>query len=141
MGQALRLAKKAYESQEVPIGAVLIRDDQILARGHNQTIGLSDPTAHAEILAMRYASTEARNYRLPGSTLYVTVEPCMMCVGAMVHARVQRLVFGALESKAGAVISHSLIDKNFLNHQINFCSGVLERECGKLMTDFFSSKR
>jgi tRNA(adenine34) deaminase len=142
MQYALELAEMAMVRGEVPVGAVLVRDNTELGRGYNQPIMTNDPTAHAEIVALRDAARAAENYRLPGSTLYVTIEPCTMCVGAMIHARVQRLVFGAKEPRAGAVCSgHRLLDSDTYNHRIEFVAGVLEEECSKLIRDFFRSRR
>jgi len=141
MGYALEFAMEAYSREEVPIGAVLIRDEQIIGQGYNQSIYAGDPTAHAEILAIRSASKKIGNHRLPNTTLYVTVEPCMMCLGTMVHARIKRLVFGSQEPKAGAVKSHSLIESDFLNHQMDWSCGILEQECSRLMQDFFLDRR
>ena len=141
MRHALGLAERAYDIGEVPVGAVLVKDDEVIGEGYNQPIGLKDPTAHAEILAIRNASKKVENYRLPGTTLYVTLEPCAMCVGAIIHSRIERLVFGASESKAGAVKTHGVIDMGFLNHHVAWNCGVLQEECGRLMRDFFLSRR
>jgi tRNA(adenine34) deaminase len=142
MREALRLAEVAAAAGEVPVGAVVVADDEIVGRGHNQPIGTSDPTAHAEVVALRDAARRRGNYRLPGATLYVTVEPCLMCVGAMVHARIDTLVFGVTEPKAGAVEStaraHELPG---LNHRLIVVSGVLARECRDVMQRFFAARR
>ena len=138
---ALECAREAYLVEEIPIGAVLVRNERIVGKGFNQSIRAQDPTAHAEIMAIRSAAKKTRNYRLPETTLYVTVEPCMMCLGAIIHARIARLVFGAPEPKAGAIQSHPLANHDFLNHQIDWSYGILESECSGLMRDFFLSKR
>ena len=139
---ALELAREARELDEVPVGAVLIRDGGIIGLGRNRPVMASDPTAHAEIEALRQAARGAGNYRLPGATLYVTIEPCAMCVGAMIHARVERLVFGAREPRAGAVLSReSLAQKTWLNHRLEVTEGVLAEDCGALLTAFFANKR
>ena len=141
MRHALKLAKRAYDLDEVPVGAVLVKNNQAIGEGYNQPIASKDPTAHAEVLAIRSASSQVGNYRLPGTTLYVTLEPCAMCVGAIVHSRIQRLVFGASEPKAGAVKTNGLIDMEYLNHRVVWDSGVLQEECGLLVQEFFLSKR
>lgn len=141
MRQALVQAEAAGAAGEVPIGAVLVRDGQILAADGNQPIGRSDPTAHAEILALRTAAAADGNYRLPGTTLYVTVEPCLMCVGALVGARVATLVYGASEPKFGAVRSLLQLDSLKLNHRMEVVSGVLEEESRRLLEEFFRSRR
>ena len=141
MRHALELASCAYDLGEVPVGAVLVKNDEVIGEGYNQPIALKDPTAHAEILAIRNASEKVKNYRLPGTTLYVTLEPCAMCVGAIIHSRIERLVFGASEPKAGAVKTHGLIDLEFLNHHVAWNCGVLQEESGRLMREFFLSRR
>ena len=142
MRHALTLAKKAAELDEVPVGAVLVKDDQLLAEGWNQPISHNDPTAHAEIMAIRKASRIIENYRLPGSTLYVTIEPCSMCAGAIVHARISRVVFGAFEPRAGAAGSViNLLQNEQFNHQVEITSGLLTEECGQILKDFFAQKR
>lgn len=139
---AIEQAELAAESDEVPVGAILVEDGKLLAAASNCPIGDKDPTAHAEILALRRASQIKQNYRLPGTTLYVTIEPCTMCVGAMIHARIQRLVIGAKEPRAGAVLSqHRLLDSSIYNHQIEYDSGVKEEACSSLLQDFFRAKR
>ena len=142
MRQALAEARKAEAAGEVPIGAIVVVDGLVIGTGFNQPISASDPTAHAEIVAMRAAATRLGNYRLTGSTLYVTVEPCLMCVGAMVHARVGTVVYGAAEPKAGAITSmtraHELPG---LNHRLQVQSGVLDEECREMMQAFFRSRR
>ncbi len=142
MRKALEQGAKAADCDEVPIGAVVVRDGVIIGSGFNQTIGLNDPTAHAEILALRQASKTLENYRLPGSTLYVTIEPCTMCAGALVHARVSQLVFGAREPKAGAVRSHQeLLGSPQFNHKVEVLESVLADECSEQIQAFFRAKR
>lgn len=142
MSHALHLAKLASQKQEVPVGAVLVRNDAIIGEGYNRPISLKDPTAHAEVIALRDGGIKTGNYRLPNTCLYVTLEPCMMCVGALVHARIKRLVFGADDKKAGAVITQSqLLDANFLNHRILYRSGVLKEDCSLVIKQFFEMKR
>jgi len=143
MRHAIELARRAEAEGEVPIGAVLVRDGEILGEGWNAPIGLHDPTAHAEIRALRAAGLAAGNYRLPGATLYATLEPCPMCAGAMIHARVQRLVFGAFDPKGGAAGSvFDLLppDARF-NHRLECRAGVLADECGGLLQEFFRQRR
>jgi tRNA(adenine34) deaminase len=142
MQHALMLARKAEVAGEVPVGAVLVRDDTCLAEGWNQPIGSHDPTAHAEVMALRAAGAALCNYRFTGSTLYVTLEPCLMCVGAMVHARVGRLVFGAFDPKSGAVTSCARgFETAGLNHRVATTGGVLADDCGELLKQFFRSRR
>jgi tRNA(adenine34) deaminase len=142
MRAALAEARKAFDAGEVPVGAVVVLDGQVVGRGFNQPISAADPTAHAEVLALRDAARAVANYRLIDSTLYVTIEPCLMCVGAMVHARVATLVFGALEPKAGAVVSSCRAHENpALNHRIDVVSGVLEDECRAMIQEFFKGRR
>lgn len=142
MRLALTMAEKAYGLGEVPIGAVLVREGEVIGAGYNCPIAQCDPTAHAEIQALRDAGQNVSNYRLPESTLYVTIEPCTMCAGALVHARVSRLVFGAKEQKAGAVVSQSaLVNHDAMNHKLEVQGGVLESECAALMSSFFSERR
>ncbi len=135
-------ARLAFDAGEVPVGAVVVVDGTIVGRGFNRPISAVDPTAHAEIVALRDAAGSLGNYRLVGSTLYVTIEPCLMCVGAMVHARVETLVFGAAEPKAGAVVSscraHELPS---LNHRIEVVVGVLEEDCRTIIQEFFLTRR
>jgi len=139
---ALLLARQAAQHGEVPVGAVVVRDNQVVGRGFNQPIGRHDPTAHAEIMALRDAAQTLGNYRLPGCTLVVTVEPCTMCAGALVHARIERLIFGAKEPKAGAVCSSArVLDNLGLNHKVTVIEGVLEKECKALMVGFFQGRR
>ena len=142
MREALLLARAAAEAGEVPVGAVVVVGGQVIGRGGNQPIGASDPTAHAEIVALRDAARRVGNYRLPGATLYVTVEPCLMCVGAMIHARIDTLVFGAPEPKAGAVESTQRAHEHpALNHRMTVVSGVLASDARELMQEFFRERR
>ena len=142
MGAALELAREARERGEVPVGAVLVMDGEILGRGFNQPVSRNDPTAHAEIVALREAGREAGNYRLPGSTMYVTIEPCQMCVGAMVHARVARVVYGTPEPKAGAIESAMRAHEHpSLNHRLEVTGRVLEQECRDVIQAFFAARR
>ncbi len=142
MRQALALAARAEALGEVPVGALVVVDGQVVGEGFNQPIARHDPTAHAEIMALRQAGRRVGNYRLLGATLYVTLEPCAMCAGAMVHGRVQRLVFGATEPRTGAVGSvFDLVRCPAFNHQLAVTSGVLAAECGELLTRFFRQRR
>jgi tRNA(adenine34) deaminase len=142
MRHAIRLAQRAERQGEVPVGALLVRDEQCIAEGWNRAIQDHDPTAHAEVVALRHAGSVLRNYRLIDTTLYVTLEPCVMCMGAIVHARVQRLVFGAYDPKRGAVChALQLSDAPFLNHRVDWLGGVSEADCGALLTEFFRNKR
>ncbi len=143
MQQALQQAKKAAAKGEVPVGAVLIdADNRLLAAGHNQPIGACDPTAHAEITVLREAARQVNNYRLVDSTLYVTLEPCVMCVGALIHARVRRVVYGAPEPKTGGIVSVCrLLDDYRFNHRPEIMGGVLEAECEGMISDFFAGRR
>jgi tRNA(adenine34) deaminase len=141
MRRALDEARRAQEHAEVPIGAVLVVEGDIVATGFNQPIAARDPTAHAEVVALRAGAQALSNYRLPGSTLYVTLEPCLMCVGAIVHARVATLVYGAADLKGGAVHSILRVDELLLNHSFAVVDGVLADECGALLVDFFRSRR
>ena len=142
MRAALDEARRALEAGEVPIGAVVAVEGRIVGAGFNRPIGLVDPTAHAEIVALRDAARAVGNYRLTGATLAVTVEPCLMCVGAMVHARIERLVYGAAEPRAGAVVSSVRgFDVAGLNHSVEVVGGVLEDECRALIQQFFRDRR
>ena len=142
MRHALRLAHRAEALGEVPIGAVLVKGNQCLAEGWNSPIANHDATAHAEINALREAGKRITNYRLVETTLYVTLEPCVMCMGAIVHARVRRLVFGAYDPKQGAVCNAlSLTDAAFLNHAVSWQGGVLEADCSEVLKAFFRKKR
>uniref|UniRef100_UPI0028B0991D tRNA adenosine(34) deaminase TadA n=1 Tax=Pseudomonas sp. TaxID=306 RepID=UPI0028B0991D len=136
------LAAECAALGEVPVGAVLVQNGQVLGQGFNRPIIDSDPSAHAEMVAIRAAANAVGNYRLPGSTLYVTLEPCSMCAGLIVHARVSRVVFGALEPKAGIVQSQGqFFGQGFLNHRVMVEGGVLAEECGQVLSDFFKARR
>ena len=141
MRAALLEAQKAAVNDEVPVGAVVVQDTKILSRAHNETISLNDPTAHAEILAIREACRIRENYRIPDCDLYVTLEPCVMCLGAVLHARIRRLIFGALDPKSGAVESIVTLPFDRMNHSIEIEGGILAEECGKILKDFFANKR
>ena len=142
MGLALEEAARAAQAGDVPVGSVVVLDGRLLGSGHNAPIKDCDPTAHAEMVALRAAAREAGNYRLIGATLYATIEPCAMCCGAAIHARIARLVYGADDAKAGAVRSgHRLLDDARLNHQIAVTAGVRATECGARLSDFFRAKR
>ena len=142
MREALRMAGEAARAGEVPVGAVVVDKGNIIGRGWNQPIGSRDPTAHAEVVALRDAAKAAGSYRLPGATLYVTLEPCLMCVGALVHARVATLVFGATEPKAGAIESTQRAHEHAaLNHRLTVVSGVLAADCGAILRQFFLERR
>jgi len=142
MRRALALAESAQQLDEVPVGAVVVKDGVLVGEGYNQPITSNDPSAHAEIVALRQAAQNLANYRLTGCTLYVTIEPCTMCTGALVHARIKRLVYGAPEPKAGVISSQlRLLETDFLNHRIEVVSGVLGETCSKLISDFFARKR
>jgi tRNA(adenine34) deaminase len=141
MNAALLQAAKANDLGEVPVGAVIVQAGEQIGCGFNQAIHQHDATAHAEVVAIRDAAQRVENYRLPQTTLYVTLEPCMMCVGAMVHARIGRLVFGAFEPKSGAVVSHSLLGSGWLNHKIEVTPGILAERCGGMLSDFFAARR
>jgi tRNA(adenine34) deaminase len=142
MQLAIEQAYRAEKMDEVPIGAVIVHSKQVLAKAHNQTITLADPTAHAEILAIRKASRQMNNYRLPGTTLYVTLEPCIMCMGAIIHARIDRIVFGAKDLKWGACGSlYQLDSDDRLNHSIKVTEGIHECECRTIIQRFFQRKR
>ena len=142
MQEALRLARESAAAGEVPVGAVLVMDGRIAGRGRNSPISRRDPTAHAEILALRQAAEQAGNYRLEGATLYCTLEPCVMCAGALVAARVARLVFGARDLRFGGVRSKfQVADSDVLNHRVTVIEGVLGPECVDLLREFFEAKR
>ena len=142
MAAALEQARLALAAGEVPVGAVLVIDGDVVARGYNQPIGTVDPTAHAEIVTLREAARVVGNYRLTDSTLYVTVEPCLMCVGALVHARVADVVFGAAEPRAGALVSATrALDTPGLNHRFGVTGGILDEECRELIQAFFRERR
>ncbi|WP_312934370.1 tRNA adenosine(34) deaminase TadA [Pseudomonas sp.] len=142
MRLALSLAAQGAKLGEVPVGAVLVQHGEVIGQGFNRPILDSDPSAHAEMVAIRAAAQSARNYRLPGSTLYVTLEPCSMCAGLIVHARITRVVFGATEPKAGVVQSQGqFFDQMFLNHRVLVDGGVLGEECGQVLSAFFKARR
>ena len=143
MNRAIAQAEKAFQADEVPVGAVLVdATGKIIAEAYNQTIRLCDASAHAEILALRQAGRALKNYRLPHTVLYVTIEPCVMCMGALIHARVKRIVFGAADPKWGAAGSlYHFTEDNRLNHQPEIVAGVCESACKQLMKDFFKLKR
>ncbi|WP_147172080.1 tRNA adenosine(34) deaminase TadA [Pseudomonas sp. SJZ079] len=142
MREALALAAEGAVLGEVPVGAVLVSDGEIVGRGFNCPISSHDPSAHAEMVAIRAAAQGLANYRLPGSTLYVTLEPCSMCAGLIVHARIQRVVYGATEPKAGVVLSRGeFFSQSFLNHRVLIEGGVLAEECGAVLSEFFKARR
>jgi tRNA(adenine34) deaminase len=142
MAQALAQASLAAAAGEVPVGAVLVRDGQVIASAYNQPITLCDPSAHAEMLALRAAGVTEKNYRLPGTTLYVTLEPCAMCAGAMLHARVDRVVYGAPDPKTGAAGGAlDLFSVKQINHQTQVIGGLMSEECGRILKDFFKERR
>jgi tRNA(adenine34) deaminase len=142
MGVALREAKKAADRGEVPIGALVVRDGSVLGRGHNLRESRHDPSAHAELLAIRQASRRTGNWRLKGASLYVTLEPCIMCMGAILLARLERVIFGCFDPKGGAAGSlYDLSDDCRLNHRLTLVSGIREEECSSLLSDFFSELR
>jgi tRNA(adenine34) deaminase len=142
MRRALELAQRAAEAGEVPVGAVLVQGDGVVGEGWNRPISLCDPTAHAEIIALRAAAARIGNYRLVDSTLYVTLEPCPMCAGAMVHARVARVVYGAADPRAGAAGTvFDLLRSTVLNHRAEVTGGILAEECGTLLREFFRARR
>lgn len=139
---ALKLAERAQEEGEVPVGAVQVLNDEIIGEGWNRPIAAHDPTAHAEIIALRAGAEKLGNYRLNDTTLYVTLEPCIMCAGAMVHARIKRLVFGASDPKAGAIVSvFNILDSGRLNHRVEYVGGILADECGGMLSRFFEARR
>jgi tRNA(adenine34) deaminase len=142
MQQAIEQAMLAASAGEVPVGAVLVRDDQVIAKGFNQPISNSDPSAHAEMLVLRGAAQAEANYRLPGTTLYVTLEPCTMCAGAMLHARVDRVVFGASDPKTGAAGSVlNVFSEKQINHQTQVEGGIMGEECSQILRQFFKERR
>jgi tRNA(adenine34) deaminase len=139
---AIEEANLAMDKNEVPVGAVLVKNDTLIAQAHNKPITKNDPTAHAEIQLLRKAGEQQKNYRLPESTLYVTLEPCTMCFGAMIHARIDRIVYGASDFKTGVCGSRmNLNEANFFNHKISITSGILEKESSELLKLFFKSRR
>ncbi|GAA0857079.1 tRNA adenosine(34) deaminase TadA [Aliiglaciecola litoralis] len=142
MSHALTLAKKAQDIGEIPVGAVLIKDNDIIGEGWNQSISLHDPSAHAEMIAIRSAGSSVQNYRLIDCTLYVTLEPCPMCAGLLIHSRIKRLVFGAFDYKTGSAGSiMNLLNDDRLNHQVDIVSGVMEQQCSEQLSAFFKQRR
>ena len=142
MALAIKQAVKADTEGEVPVGAVIIKDGQLIAQAHNQPISTNDATAHAEIQLLRTAGKLQKNYRLTDTTIYVTLEPCAMCLGAMMHARIKRMVYGASDPKTGVCGSHvDLTSERFFNHEMEISGGVLEKECKELLQSFFKSRR
>jgi len=142
MREALKEAAAAFEKDEVPVGAVIVHEDRVIARAHNQRELLNDPTAHAEMIAITQAAAALETWRLTGATIYVTLEPCAMCAGAMVLARLDRLVFGTNDPKAGACGTlYNIVQDLRLNHRLEVVSGVLAEDCGRLLSDFFGRKR
>lgn len=142
MQATLAMAEKGAAAGEVPVGAIVVVDDQVVGTAHNLTITAKDPSGHAEIVALRAAANTVENHRLPGATLYVTLEPCVMCMGAIAQARISRLVFGAYDPKAGAAGSViDLSESKALNHRVEINGGLLEQECGDLLKKFFESRR
>jgi tRNA(adenine34) deaminase len=142
MRRALELARHAEEAGEVPVGALVVLNDEIIGEGWNQPIVTQDPTAHAEIVALRAAAVRTKNYRIPEAVLYVTLEPCAMCAGAMVHARIARVVYGAADPKSGAAGSvFNLLESPSLNHRAQVTRGVLAEECGEMLRTFFEKRR
>lgn len=142
MSLALEQGQLAYDAGEVPVGAIVVLENEVIGRGYNQPITSLDPSAHAEVVALREAAKNIGNYRLAGATLYVTVEPCTMCSGCLVHARIKRLVYAATEPKAGVVESAmEILSSPFLNHKVETCSGIMAQEASSLMSDFFKMRR
>jgi len=142
MREALREARRGAREGEVPVGAVVVREGRVIARAHNRPVHLNDPSAHAEVLALRRAARKLGNYRLPGCTLYVTIEPCVMCVGAIVQARPRGLVFGAADPKAGACGSAlAVLNDAKLNHRVEVQGGILAADCARILRDFFRERR
>jgi tRNA(adenine34) deaminase len=142
MELALQEALQASQAGEVPVGAVLVQDGEVVARDHNRPISLNDPTAHAEILVLRAGASRMGNYRLSGCELYVTIEPCLMCVGAIVQSRISRLIYGARDEKGGAVKSlYHILEDPRLNHRVQVIEGVLGEQCQEIMRAFFSARR
>ncbi|WP_282130950.1 tRNA adenosine(34) deaminase TadA [Pseudoalteromonas aliena] len=142
MEQALLYAKQAEQLNEIPVGAIVVKDNQLVSAGYNRSITDNDPSAHAEMIAIREAGKVLNNYRLIDCTLYVTLEPCSMCAGLLVHSRIKRLVFGAADAKTGSAGSiMNLLQEPRLNHQVDVCSGVLSEQCGNAISDFFKSRR
>lgn len=142
MQHAIELAKRAEQEGEVPVGAIVVQDDEIIGEGWNRPIASGDPTGHAEIIALRSAASLINNYRLTGADLYVTLEPCVMCAGAIIHARISRVIFGAFDPKAGAAGSlFSVLGTDKLNHRVTVTSGVMAEECATILQEFFRKKR
>ncbi len=142
MRLALALAQQAADMREVPVGAVIVVDGQVVGEGYNQPIATHDPTAHAEVIAIRHAAQKIQNYRIENSTLYVTLEPCTMCVGALIHARINRVVFATTEPKAGSLISaRKQLETGYYNHVFSFEGGLLADEASKQLSDFFRGRR
>lgn len=142
MKQALLLARAGEENAEVPVGALLVKGDQVIAQAFNAPISYHDPSAHAEMLVLRMAGQQLENYRLVGTSLYVTLEPCVMCAMALVHARIERLVFGAFDAKTGGICSAlDLFEQPFVNHRFDWQGGVLEEDCATMLQDFFKQRR
>ncbi len=142
MREAMELARQGSEGGEVPVGAVLVQDGEVIGRGFNCPISTSDPSAHAEMVAIRAAAQAVQNYRLPGSTLYVTLEPCSMCAGLIVHSRIARVVYGTTEPKAGVAVSRGqFFSQDFLNHRVLIEGGVLAQECSEMLSVFFKARR
>lgn len=142
MQRALECAQKAYNKDEVPVGAVIVKDNKIISKGYNKSITLKDATAHAEIIAIRKACKKLNNYRLNDCSIYVTIEPCSMCTGALIHARIKNIYFGAKDIKTGACGSvFNIANSNKLNHNINIFGGLLEQDCAKIIKQFFKNKR
>ena len=142
MQKALEQARIALENNEVPVGAIIVKNNKIVGRGYNQTISSNDPSAHAEIIALRDACRHFNNYRLASCAMFVTLEPCLMCTGALVHSRIERLVFAAKDDKSGVIVSNvNSLDFCFLNHKISYSQGLLGIDSSALLKDFFSEKR
>ena len=142
MQKALEQANLAYEKDEVPVGAILVKNNKVLSAAHNLLITENDPSAHAEILCLKEAGKVLKNYRLIGTTLYVTLEPCMMCAGAIIHARIGRLVYATSDEKTGFINSrNNLAGNEWLNHKLDITSGILDKDCSKLIKSFFKDKR
>lgn len=142
MSRCLELAAEAAKQGEVPVGALIVQEDRVIGEGYNQPVSAVDPSAHAEIVALRAAAQAVNNYRLPGATMYVSLEPCTMCAGALVHARISRLVFATSEPRSGAVISQSrILDSDYLNHRVEYQGGCLAGKSSELLKSFFRDRR
>lgn len=142
MAHALKLAERSRDEGEVPVGAVIVKDDQLIAEGWNQPIGTHDASAHAEIMAIRAAGKALNNYRLPGTSLYVTLEPCTMCAGAIIHARIDHVVFAATDPRTGSAGSAiDIFSKDYHNHRVSVTGGIMQDECGQILKSFFQSRR